>query len=111
MGGCGAIQGLEEARLHLLGGVEDALEQTREVIEQQVVEVGLGTLLESSQEILEALLALIEGVAAYLNQVRHELEGHLVVKYFAAILDRLEDGTCKAEGSRGQGLTDDLLLE
>jgi len=76
-----------------------------------VVKVGLGTLLESSQEILEALLALIEGLAAYLNQVRHELERHLVVKYFSVILDRLEDGTCKAEGSRGKGLTDDLLLE
>jgi len=76
-----------------------------------VVEVGLGTLLESSQKILEALLALIERVAAYFNQVGHELEGHLAVKYFSAILDRLEDGTCKAESSQGQGLTDDLLLE
>ena len=72
--------------------------------------MGLGALLESSQEILEALLALIERVAAYFNQVWHELEGYLVVKYFTTILDRLEDGTCKAEGCRGQGLTDYLLL-
>ena len=72
--------------------------------------MGLGTLLESSQKFLEALLTLIERVAAYFNQVGHELEGHLVVKYFPAILNCLEDGNRKAKGCRGQGLTDDLLL-
>ena len=73
--------------------------------------MSLGSVLESSKESLEALFAFIEGVAANLNQVRHEFERHLIVKYFAAVLDRLYYRARKAEGRRGQGLTDDLLVE
>jgi hypothetical protein len=38
-----------------------------------VVEVGLSPLLENGQEQIETLFALIEGVAAYFNEVWHEL--------------------------------------
>ncbi len=54
-----------------------------------MIEVGLGAVFESSKESLEAFFAFIEGVAANLNQVRHEFERHLIVKNFAAILDGL----------------------